>query len=146
MEENHEGGISRRKILKRMGAGMAVAWSAPVLTSLASPAYAQTPSDCPPADCSNLEFCGPEASCGIPPGCEGFAICTAHVPDGCLCTSGAGECLDCQSDADCEAVLPGTRCAQLGDLCGCPGTGQRACMFPCGSSRPRGGKQVIKAG
>jgi hypothetical protein len=34
-------GISRRKMLKRIGAGAAVAWTAPILTSVQTPAFAQ---------------------------------------------------------------------------------------------------------
>lgn len=36
-------GISRRKVLKRIGAGAAVAWTAPILVSVRTPAFAQTP-------------------------------------------------------------------------------------------------------
>jgi hypothetical protein len=35
--------ISRRRMLKRIGAGAAVAWTAPVLTSIRTPAFAATP-------------------------------------------------------------------------------------------------------
>jgi hypothetical protein len=45
-EETHEG-ISRRRMLKRIGAGAAVAWTAPVLTSLKTPAFAQAYPPCP---------------------------------------------------------------------------------------------------
>jgi CHRD domain-containing protein len=38
------GGISRRQMLQRIGAGAAVAWTAPVLMSVKSPAFAQSPS------------------------------------------------------------------------------------------------------
>jgi hypothetical protein len=37
-------GVSRRKMLKRIGAGAAVAWTAPILTSVRVPAYAASPS------------------------------------------------------------------------------------------------------
>ncbi len=36
-------GISRRRMLKRIGAGAAIAWSAPVLTSFRAPAFAVSP-------------------------------------------------------------------------------------------------------
>jgi hypothetical protein len=36
--------ISRRRLIKRLGAGAAVAWSAPVLMSVKVPAFAQSPS------------------------------------------------------------------------------------------------------
>lgn len=37
------GDISRRRMLKRIGAGAAVAWTAPILTSVRVPAFAQYP-------------------------------------------------------------------------------------------------------
>jgi CHRD domain-containing protein len=40
------GGISRRRMLRRIGAGVAVAWTAPILTSVRVPAYAQTSAGC----------------------------------------------------------------------------------------------------
>ena len=36
-----EEGVSRRRMLKRIGAGAAVAWTAPILTSIRTPAFAQ---------------------------------------------------------------------------------------------------------
>ena len=36
--------ISRRRLIKRLGAGAAVAWSAPVLMSVKVPAFSQSPS------------------------------------------------------------------------------------------------------
>jgi hypothetical protein len=40
-EPQGAGGISRRRMLRRMGAGVAIAWTAPILTSVRVPAYAQ---------------------------------------------------------------------------------------------------------
>jgi len=37
------GGVSRRKMLQRIGAGVAVAWTAPIITSVRVPAFAQSP-------------------------------------------------------------------------------------------------------
>ena len=46
-EPQGAGGISRRRMLRRMGAGVAIAWTAPILTSVRVPAYAQvTPGSC----------------------------------------------------------------------------------------------------
>lgn len=39
-DEQDTGGITRRKALKRLGAGAVVAWAAPVVTSFRAPAYA----------------------------------------------------------------------------------------------------------
>jgi hypothetical protein len=132
VDENREG-ISRRRLLKRMGAGVAVAWTAPVVTSLASPAFAQTPS-CDPFCLTDPAFCGISAGCpdlGLP--CE-FGGCLPH------CESRRCDCFDCgfidsgggsicTSDADCIArfgpefkcglLNPDPLCATLGapDIC-----------------------------
>jgi CHRD domain-containing protein len=45
-EPQGAGGISRRKMLRRMGAGITVAWTAPILTSVQVPAYAQVSLGC----------------------------------------------------------------------------------------------------
>jgi hypothetical protein len=46
-EPQGAGGISRRRMLRRMGTGVAIAWTAPILTSVRVPAYAQTtPGSC----------------------------------------------------------------------------------------------------
>jgi hypothetical protein len=43
MSGKSPGSVSRRAMLKRIGAGAAVAWSAPVITSIRTPAFAQYP-------------------------------------------------------------------------------------------------------
>jgi hypothetical protein len=45
-EPQGAGGISRRRMLRRMGAGVAIAWTAPILTSVRVPAYAQVSPGC----------------------------------------------------------------------------------------------------
>src|SRR2546428_6130851 len=45
--------ISRRRMLKRIGAGAAVVWSAPILTSIRTPAFA-----------ASGGLCGPDQGCG----------------------------------------------------------------------------------
>jgi CHRD domain-containing protein len=40
------GGISRRRMLKRIGAGAAIAWTAPIITSVRVPAFAQASPSC----------------------------------------------------------------------------------------------------
>jgi extensin-like protein len=43
-QESHQSaGVTRRRMLQRMGAGVAVAWTAPIVTSLRVPAYAASP-------------------------------------------------------------------------------------------------------
>jgi CHRD domain-containing protein len=45
-EPQGAGGISRRRMIRRMGAGVAIAWTAPILTSVRVPAYAQVSPGC----------------------------------------------------------------------------------------------------
>ena len=94
--------ISRRKALKRVAAGTAVAWSAPVLTSLQTPAFAQYPRNCD-------WTCGQTQDCGT---CAGLPICRCNATtegdvfcwDGCV---GCGDAQPCSSSAGCPA---GERC------------------------------------
>ena len=59
--EGTKDGISRRRMLKRIGIVSAVAWTTPVVTSLRTPAFAQTISK---GGCSCF------ADCGETPGCS----------------------------------------------------------------------------
>ncbi|HEV8421360.1 MAG TPA: hypothetical protein VGR13_08405, partial [Actinomycetota bacterium] len=54
--------ISRRKVLKRIGSGMAIAWTAPVLMTIRSPAFAQSPT-CSVFDCLQQQRCGQTPGC-----------------------------------------------------------------------------------
>jgi hypothetical protein len=93
-------GISRRKMLKRIGAGAAIAWSAPVLTSIRTPAFAQSAPGEGCGDCGPLVPCGAGGTCGCFPSlpsrachcgelfsgaCADFAKCN---PDGSGCPAG----------------------------------------------------------
>ncbi len=116
-EERQEGHISRRRMLKRVGAGAAVAWAAPVLTSLSSPAYAQYGACVGCAmSCANQPDCAPPGEfCGCDSTPEGDCFCIDH-----------GSCgAACDSSADC--TIPGQRCAF--SCCGF------ACQYPCGDPR-----------
>jgi hypothetical protein len=115
--------ISRRRMLKRIGAGAAIAWSAPVLSSLRTPAFAQPyPARCRPedaVDCAGGTFviCG-EPVCACVRSVEGDAIC------------GADPCgPPCSTTAECEALSPGS-------ICQAPGTGccGQVCIAACGSA------------
>jgi len=118
---NHDG-ISRRRMLKRIGAGAAVAWSAPVLTSLASPAFAQTPTCSEPCDF----VCGDEArQCG-PSDCElDFCLCEQTTENTCLCAQDAfcDQLRPCETSADC---INGGSCVL--DTC----CGGGVCIRDCG--------------
>jgi hypothetical protein len=88
-----EEGISRRRMLKRIGTGAAVAWTAPVITSLTTPAFAQYGCDCISDPCNNP--CGAE-------GC----LCAQTTEQDCDCfIPVCGE--PCSSSSDCGA---GRRC------------------------------------
>jgi hypothetical protein len=92
--------ISRRRMIKRLGAATAVAWTAPVLSTLGgSPAFAQTQPcpDCAPAGSTGDQACGNQPDCGAEP---------AGNPCSCLRNS-AGQC-ECHSCVFCDnpAVTP----------------------------------------
>src|SRR6266508_901231 len=110
--------LSRRRMLKRIGAGAAVAWTAPVITSLwARPAFAQSPvCDCISDPCFNE--CGPPGA-----GC----LCAGPVEGGCACF--IPECGNpCASSSDCGA----------GQLCVKQCCGENVCAVLCNAqSRPR---------
>jgi len=88
--------VSRRKMLKGIGAGAAVVWAAPVLTSVRAPVFAAGSArcGCPPADCNNFATC------------DNGCLCAPHHGGGpCVCwlsgfCSGVGQDL-CQTDQDC---------------------------------------------
>jgi hypothetical protein len=141
--------ISRRRMLKRIAGGAAVAWSAPILTSLSTPAFAQyaCAGQCAPCFACSGGNCAahPGAQyCAGPPGTCG--------PDVCLCSQTAeGDCfcgdngtppppIDCVASADCPG---GWRCMTI---CG-PGQGpearncdpnRKACVAPCGTAQGAG--------
>ncbi|SRR6266542_6024006 len=119
-------GISRRKMLKRVGAGAAIAWSAPILTSIGTPAFAQygrcascdTGQGCTP-DCADLRVCHGNANCG----------CFRHTTDQTCCCGDlrTGFCdafTPCSTDAECAT---GETCVAT-----CCPTG--ICISPCGTA------------
>jgi hypothetical protein len=142
--------ISRRRMLKRVGAGTALAWSAPVLSSIRVPAFAATGA-CDPIG----QFCGPpDPLCGQPgvacplPGACQVGACSVTLSSDCVCWSFA-YCTSpnpvCQSDADCG---PGERCGPVDPACESLCAGNRACLHPCdvGGSAPDGpGVHVVRA-
>ena len=122
--------VSRRKMLKGIGAGAAVAWSAPILTSISAPAFAQASGACAGhPDC--LQGCNGHLLCGNPCYCM-----QRHSDKACVCI-GQGLCANCSSDADCVAVTgPGSTCVDVDQNAGCcVGFSNTACQPPCGSQR-----------
>lgn len=118
--------ISRRRMLKRIGTGAAIAWSAPVLSSLRTPAFAQYPTVCPETSaCPDVIFC------------EGTdCLCTETVEgDQNLCQANfACDHPTCTTSAECQA--------QGFDFCRAEGTGccpgsPGVCANHCVTSAPR---------
>jgi len=119
-----ENRISRRKALKRMGAGAAIAWSAPVLSSLRTPAFAQPyPPRCDPTDCEFV--CGQGfVVCGQ--GSQGFdCVCDHDLQDNCLCLNDAF-CSDLAACGPAGECPSGTHCIPT-SCCDTP-----ICAFDCG--------------
>ena len=144
--------ISRRRMLKRIGVGTAVAWSTPILTSIGVPAFAASGS-CVPAK----QFCGPPdpkcgapgVACNIPPGCNSNDACTEMLDSSCLCWDFAF-CTSpnpvCQQDSDCGA---GFKCGFVDPACNNLCAGNVGCFHSCmsGGSIPRSrpGRTVVRA-
>jgi hypothetical protein len=109
--------ISRRKALKRVAAGTAVAWSAPVLTSLSTPAFAQRYPPC--ADCVFFDVCGET----VPVCPSGTAcLCELTVEDECFCSSPnffCGSTARCTSSSQCPQGWGclGQGCCDTGSIC-----------------------------
>jgi hypothetical protein len=125
--ERREKGISRRKMLKSVGASAAVAWSAPVLMSVKTPAYAQASPSCLPFDCLSFRAsCGP-SGCMVPPGCDPINQnqCVLLIDGSCFCSLGPRSRSTCDSDADCP---DGDHCCLVEPDCG---MGRSACCRPC---------------
>jgi hypothetical protein len=126
--EGSEGGVSRRKIIQRIGVGTALAWSAPVLQSLASPAHAQQYDPACAERCPVINCVGSVPQCGSS-GPFGFCFCSQTTEGGCVCAeetscSGVNEC---DSSADCAA---GQTCH---NVC-CTGGTTNQCFWPCGTN------------
>src|SRR5207249_715696 len=122
--EPHEG-VSRRRMLKRLGAGAAVAWTVPVVTSLHTRAFAALSGGCPAPRCSTC----------IEMGCPGFNPCQSGSCYGGLgCSRGIsteGECL-CFQTAFCSCLTPCSSSSDCppGQHCLCPanGCGMSVCL------------------
>jgi hypothetical protein len=130
--DNPVGSVTRRRMLGRIGATSALVWSAPILTSISSPAFAQASPRC---EAHNL-FCGDDGPDCAERGCqpEGCPVgrCTVLIDGDCLCwqviACRTAEPPICQTDSDCPF---NARCAPITDCPGNPCVGQRACYTPC---------------
>src|SRR2546428_10947569 len=129
-------GISRRKMMKRIGAGAAIAWTAPILTSIRTPAFAYGP---PPPGCSTNDNCGCVTPCEAAIPCNGNPLCNCWVASAdngsvCLCRNFVAFCgetpLCPNGQSDCDAIPGAGCCVQTccGQICAqtaCTGTGSR---------------------
>ena len=98
-DERAEHGVSRRTMLKRVGAAGAIAWVTPVISSLNTPAFA--------------------ASANPHPECEGAACGTFRA-----CSSGNGDCVCVESDQGGFCFPGSTSCLIEGD---CPSGSSSEC-------------------
>jgi len=126
--ERPTSGVSRRTMLKRIGAAGAIAWVTPVISSLTTPAHAATSfvtcgHTCDHCD-SNADLCGesgPLNRCFCTPRADGGdCFCGTEV----FCT----QTHDCETDSDCDQ---GWFCA---NVCGCSG---QVCIPQCGTDGAR---------
>jgi len=110
--------ISRRRAVKRVAAGAAAAWSAPVLTSLSTPAFAQYGHCAATPPCGDTRVGDGEGDefftdCQVAPPC----ICVATVEGQCACIQlnvGLGPC-SATSQCGGGAVCVNDTC--IGDIC-----------------------------
>lgn len=132
-DERAERGVSRRTMLKRIGVAGAVAWVTPVVTSLNTPAFAQTQSVEEHPECV-------EASCG------NFIPCASSNPD-CVCvsTDQGGFCIPGSTACTSLQTCPGGQSSECppGSVCAvdtCCGVGvcvPVALTAECPSGRER---------
>jgi hypothetical protein len=141
-EERQQSSISRRTMLKRIGAAGAIAWVTPAISSLTTPAFAasQGSSTCssPCTDCFTDGVSGVCGNDGAP------CLCSTTVEGDCFCGSDfIAPCAgvsNCRSSADCDGN-PGWRCVNVFCLgCGGVGVGTQ-CLPPCGD--PTGGQLKV---
>src|SRR6266508_6361772 len=98
--EGRDRSISRRVVLKRIGAVSAVAWTTPILMSFRTPVFAQ--GSPPPGNCSPCEgdFCTGQTPCAA------VCFCRQSAPEGgssvgpCMCSCG-GSCGTCDTFPQC---------------------------------------------
>jgi hypothetical protein len=129
-EERQERSISRRTALKRMGAAGAIAWATPVISSMHTPAYAESPptGECPAPPLENpcfgqtpcggvncwcvrtwdgAGFCHQSTSCGSVQSCTTSADCPSGWACAYSCCAGLNCLPPCSGDAGVERVAAG---------------------------------------
>ena len=94
-------GLTRRRFLHRAGAGVALAWSAPVLTTSVTSGRPGTPGPCVPGTvCHRSKF----DLCSCQEGINGSGVCTELIYITSTCTSNA----DCPYNYVCVKTTPTT--------------------------------------
>jgi len=124
-----ENRISRRRMLKRIGAGAAIAWSAPVLSSLRTPAFAQPyPPRCDDP-CDDTCADGLIDVCGSGPGPGDTCHCSRADDGSCQCWDN----FFCANSFACGngGCPPGCFCIRASGNC----CGVDICACPCGSGK-----------
>jgi hypothetical protein len=121
MEEERK--VSRRDVLKRIGAGALVAWTAPIVTSIGARAFASRPAR---KACED-KTCGPDP-------CFDQSVC-ASPQSGCTCLATTDGPCYCHQGSSCDALTPCTNRHECppGWACAascCEGT---LCVPPCGT-------------
>lgn len=124
-----DGSVSRRTMLKRIGAVGAVAWVTPVISSLNTPAFADGVVSGPGAPCdqpgtcftgyTSCGTCGPidGSFCWTDPSGAGFCAEDAYCTDVQTCSPGCPPGYGCAVQtgcSDCDPALPGV-CLKLCD-------------------------------
>jgi hypothetical protein len=101
MDREIQDRISRRRMIKRLGAATAVAWTAPVLSSLGTPALAQVESpgngpcpQCVPLGNTGADHCAGQPDCGAE-GSGNPCSCLTQRDGSCGCHS----CVFCDNPA-----------------------------------------------
>ena len=109
----HPEGVARRDVLKRLGVAAGVAWAAPVLTTIQTPAAAAdvgTPNnpECAGATCASFTPCSTNVDC----------VCGSVAGGGGICVPGSTAC---ESLQPCDNLVcpPGSVCS-VDSCCGDP--------------------------
>jgi hypothetical protein len=137
--EMPEKGVSRRDLLKKLGAGAAVAWSAPIITSFGTKAFA----DSVHRNRCNPPCAYPRLCCTNCPGAlDGLCGCSDDVEGRCVCWTNAfcDDLAGCTTSADCGTR---ERCIR-GTGCGFAGKCIPFCGDPVASRGTRSGRTTIR--
>jgi hypothetical protein len=128
MDEEGASRVSRRRLIKRLGVGAAVAWVTPVVTSLGGVAEASCCACVEGGTCYCDWVCGEELElCGQGCGPLTNGYCSRDVDEACFCWEDTfcSELSDCTLNSDCPpgwGCIPNTCC---GDSSKClPGCGR----------------------